>query len=119
MTKIKLALEQNRTRLPSLPVTDKKGQILHRKCIMKLKLESASDWEPTRHLMQAAEASQLTPWMDLRTIKLAQEKLASDPNYPACPSAFQYSQSALSSTTSNCWIKSAKAQDLPVFCGWK
>ena len=28
---IKLALEQNRTRLLSLPVTDKKGQILHRK----------------------------------------------------------------------------------------
>ena len=79
---IKLALEQNRTKLRSLPVTDMTGKLLHHECALELMLRAASDWEPARHVMQAAEAGQLTPAMDLRAIQLAQEKLAREPHLP-------------------------------------
>ncbi len=79
---IKLALAQNRTRLRSLPVTDMKGKLLHRECTLELMLEGAGGWEPARHVMQAAEAGQFTPAMDLQAIKLAQEKLAREPQLP-------------------------------------
>jgi diguanylate cyclase (GGDEF)-like protein len=79
---VKLALEQNRTRLRSLPVTDMAGKLLHRECTMELMLGSGPDWTPARHVMQAAEASQLAPAMDLQAIKLAQEKLAIEPHLP-------------------------------------
>ncbi|MDP3356951.1 MAG: LapD/MoxY N-terminal periplasmic domain-containing protein [Polaromonas sp.] len=81
-TLIRLALEQNRTRLRSLPVTDMSGKLLHRECTLELMLGSAAGWEPARHVMQAAEAGQLTPAMDLQAIKLAQEKLAGEPHLP-------------------------------------
>ena len=77
---IKLALEKNRARLLSLPVTDMQGKLLHRECTMELMLGSATGWESARHVMQAAEDAQLTPAMDLQAIKLAQEKLASEPH---------------------------------------
>ncbi|MES2955033.1 MAG: LapD/MoxY N-terminal periplasmic domain-containing protein [Pseudomonadota bacterium] len=79
---IKLALEQNRTRLRSLPVTDMTGKLLHRECTMELMLGSAPDWKPARHVMQAAEAAQLAPAMDLQALRLAQENLASEPHLP-------------------------------------
>ena len=79
---IQQALEQKRTRLLSLPVTDMKGKLLHRECTMEWMLGTATDWEPARHLMQAAESSQLTPAMDLQAIQLAQEKLAVEPLLP-------------------------------------
>ena len=98
---IKLALEQNRARLLSLPVTDMQGKLLHRECTMELMLGSATDWEPARHLMQAAEASQLTPWMDLQAIRLAQEKLASEPHLPG----LSISLSALSISAEQHYVK--------------
>lgn len=79
---IKVALEQNRTRLRSLPVTDMAGKLLHRECTMELRLGSGPDWTPARHVMQAAEAGQLAPALDLQAIKLAQEHLASEPDLP-------------------------------------
>lgn len=79
---IKLALAQNRARLLSLPVTDMQGKLLRRECTMELMLNSATGWEPARHVMQAAEDAQLTPALDLQAIKLAQEKLADDPHLP-------------------------------------
>lgn len=79
---IKLALEQKRTRLRSLPVTDMAGKLLHRECTMELLLGSAPDWTPARHVMQAAEAGQLAPAMDLQAIQLALENLASEPQLP-------------------------------------
>ena len=79
---IKLALAQNHTRLHSLPVTDMTGKLLHRECTMALMLGSATDWEPVRHVIQAAEAAQLTPRLDLQAIRLAQEKLSREPHLP-------------------------------------
>jgi len=81
---IKLALEHKRARLLTLPVTDMKGKLLHRECTMELMLGTATGWEPARHghVMQAAEASELTPWMDLQAIQLAQEKLTGEPLLP-------------------------------------
>ena len=51
--------------------------------------------------MQAAEASQLSPWMDLQTIKLAQEKLASEPHLPG----LFISLSALSTSAEQYYVK--------------
>ena len=98
---IKLALEQNRARLLSLPVTDMQGKLLHRECTMELMLGSATGWEPARHLMQAAEAAQLTPAMDLQAIKLAQEELAGDPHLPG----LSISLSALTISAEQYYVK--------------
>ena len=73
---------------------------------MELNLECASDWEPAKHAMQAAEAIEFTHLMDVQAIRLAQEELAADPHLPVLSislsalsiSADQYGASLLKHT---------------------
>ena len=79
---IRLALDQGRTRLSSLPVINMAGNLIHRECSIDLALSDNSGWQPARQFMHVAEAHHLTLLMDLSTIKLALEKLENNPALP-------------------------------------
>ncbi|WP_372828494.1 LapD/MoxY N-terminal periplasmic domain-containing protein [Polaromonas sp.] len=80
---IRLAIEAGQLRLLSLPVLHLEGKLTHRECALEVMLSGTSDWQPTRHFLQIAEARQLTPLLDLAAIELAFETLGDDPGLPA------------------------------------
>lgn len=79
---LRLALEQGRVRLLSLPVLDMKGGLIHRECFMELLLDATHAWRPARHFQQVAEEYQLMPRMDLAALELTLGKLRQDPSLP-------------------------------------
>ena len=79
---IRLALDQGRTRLISLPFMDMAGNLIHRECTIELALGDDSGWQPAKQFMHVAEAHHLTLLMDLSAIKLALEKLENNPALP-------------------------------------
>jgi len=79
---LRLALEQGRVRLLSLPVLDMKGKLIHRECLMELLLDGTDAWRPVRHFQQVAEEYQLMPRMDLAVLELTLEKLRQDTSLP-------------------------------------
>lgn len=79
---LRLALEQGRVRLLSLPVLDMRGGLIHRECFMELLLDGMDAWRPARHFQQVAEKYQLMSKMDLSALELALEKLRHDTSLP-------------------------------------
>ncbi len=73
------ALEQGQMRLASFPVMNMKGQLVHTECPLEIMFNDAEDWHPITRFMQAAEHFQLTPAMDMAALRLALEKLHSNP----------------------------------------
>lgn len=77
---IRRALANGQVRQLSFPVLDLKGQLVHRNCSTELMLDGTPAWQPARHFRQIGETFQLMPLMDLSAIRLALEKLGSEPD---------------------------------------
>lgn len=73
------ALEQGRVRLASFPVLDFTGKLVHRECPLEVMLDKADDWQPISRFLQIAEHFQLTPLIDLITLKLGLQELNKNP----------------------------------------
>lgn len=76
---IRHALANGQIRQLTSPVLDLKGKLVYRDCTTELMLDGTDTWQPTRHFRQTSEALELTPLLDLSAIKLALEKLVSEP----------------------------------------
>lgn len=71
------ALERGQVRLASLPVVDMKEQLVHVENPLEIMFDG--DWHPVSRFMQAAEHFQLTAEIDMITLRLALEKLHTNP----------------------------------------
>ncbi|MEY4884101.1 MAG: hypothetical protein RIS34_1955 [Pseudomonadota bacterium] len=76
---IRQALDERWVRLVSFPVTDLKGQLLHRECPLRLMFDGNGDWLPASRFLPVAERLKLTPAIDLVAVSLGLQELQAHP----------------------------------------
>ena len=77
--RIRDALDQQRVRLVSFPVSTLDGQLLHRECPLRLMFDENGEWQPANRFLPLAERLKLTPKLDLAAVALGIAELEAKP----------------------------------------
>ncbi len=72
---LRRALDQGWTRLASFPVADFSGNVLHRECPLRLRLDEQGEWRAAGEFLPMAERLETTADIDLVAVRLALEEL--------------------------------------------
>jgi len=67
---IRAALDQQRVKLVSFPVTDCRGAVIHQECPVRLQLVQDGEWAPAGQFLPMAERLGLTAALDLAAVRL-------------------------------------------------
>ena len=89
--RIESALARNRLKLVEFPLVDANGDVVHRECPLRMRLDDDGDWLPAAQWLPMARRAQLTAPIDLAAVRLALAAIARD----ATPRAVNLSPGSL------------------------